>query len=111
LSDIDDDLEDQEAAEVLVTSIKNFFGERCCVFTESDHMQDIIHGKILAFIREWPAIVVRDITPGVEIMQRKRLIPVDAIRDTCFCPKKEKCQQCETFATLQLPPEDPPNDS
>ena len=97
----DDEHADKEAAELVVTSIKPYIGERACIFMESDGAVEAVHGKIMAVLQEWPALVVRDLTPTKERLQRKRLITLDVIRDICFAPSAEKCRtQCEVFREL-----------
>ena len=105
-----DDKEDQEITEALVQSIKAYRGERCCVFLEADTYSDTVHGKLVAFIREFPGLMIRDLTPGKERLQRKRLIMLEAIRDVCFVPTKEKCKECPVFIDLSRPDEDPPGE-
>jgi len=97
---IDDELEEHEAATVLAESINPYVGQRCCVTMDGDNFTDVIHGRFLAIVKEWPAIMVRDLTPGVELLQRKRLISVEVIRDVCFSPKQEKCRNCPNYKDL-----------
>jgi hypothetical protein len=96
----DEARENQQAAEGVVGSIKSFMGERCCVFMDAETYDDTCHGKLLALVKEWPALVVRDLSPGGERLQRKRIIPLDAIRDVCLSPGLEKCRACETMKEM-----------
>lgn len=99
--DFDDEaLENQNAAEKLVDSIKTYLGQRCCVFLEADNYDDTCHGKLLAFIKDWPALMVRDLTPKRERLQRKRMIPLEVVRDMCFSPGAEKCKLCDVMRDL-----------
>lgn len=105
--DFDDDaLEDQNIAEKLIGSIQPYIGQRCCVFLEADNYDDTCHGKLLAFIKDWPALMVRDLTPGQERLQRKRLIPLETVRDMCFSPGAEKCKLCTVMKDLQTKDEE-----
>jgi hypothetical protein len=61
---------------------------------------DIVHGRLMAFVREWPALVVRDLTPGRERLQRTRLLHIDRASDMCFCDDLAKCKQCPTYQEL-----------
>jgi len=94
--------EDQRQAQVVVETINKFIGQRCCVFLDSydEENIDAIHGRLMAVLREWPAIVVRDLTPGVERLQRKRLVSTDSIRDVCLSPGGEQCVKCPTYKEL-----------
>jgi len=104
--DIDDELEDRKTVEQMIVSLKALEKQRTCVFMEGEGGIDIIHGRLMAFIKEWPAIMVRDLTPGQEKLQRKRLINLDSIRDMCMVDKKEKCLNCDTWKELQMPLEE-----
>ena len=101
MSQFDDDLEDQKAVEDLVTSIKGFIKKRCCVFMEGGAYSDIIHGRLTAFVREFPALVIRDLTPGRERLQRTRMVGLDLANNMCWCDDLEKCKQCPTYTDLQ----------
>lgn len=96
----DDALEDQNAAESLIGSIKPYLGQRCCVHLDAQSADDTCHGKLLSLIKDWPAILVRDLTPGSERLQRKRLIPLEIIQDMCFSPGVEKCKGCPDMKAL-----------
>jgi len=98
------DTEDQRSATAMVETINKFMGQRCCVFLDSyneDDSIDAIHGRLMAVIREWPALVVRDLTPGVERLQRKRIISTASVRDLCLSPGGEQCVKCPTYKELQ----------
>jgi len=98
------DAEDQRSATAMVETINKFMGQRCCVFLDSyneDDSIDAIHGRLMAVIREWPALVVRDLTPGVERLQRKRIISTASVRDLCLSPGGEQCVKCPTYKELQ----------
>jgi hypothetical protein len=98
------DAEELRNATVVVETINKFIGQRCCVFLDSyneDDSIDAIHGRLMALIREWSALVVRDLTPGVERLQRKRIVPVASVRDLCLSPGGEQCVKCPTYKELQ----------
>lgn len=94
--------DDQRDAKVVVETINKFVGQRCCVFLDfgDDENIDAIHGRLMAVLQEWPAIIVRDLTPGVERLQRKRLVSTDSIRDVCLSPGGEQCMKCPTYEDL-----------
>lgn len=98
--------ENQEAAENLIGSIKPYLGQRCCVHLDAEVHDDTCHGKLVSFIKDWPALMVRDLTPGKERLQRKRLIPLEVIQDVCFSPGLEKCKGCEEMERLKSAPEE-----
>jgi len=97
----DDAMADHEAAESLIGSIKPYLGQRCCVFLDAEVTDDTCHGKLLAFIKDWPALMIRDLSPGKERLQRKRLVPLEVIQDMCFSPGVEKCKLCEVMKDLK----------
>ena len=109
MSQIDDDLEDQQAVEELAKSIKSFVKKRCCVFMEGGAYSDIIHGRFMGFIREFPALVIRDLTPGRERLQRTRMVGLEMANNICWCDSLEKCQQCPTYKELQEMESDEPD--
>lgn len=97
---IDDELEDEEAIRELVTSIQGYIRNRCCIFVEGSSYIDIIHGRLMAFLREFPALVVRDLEPGMERLQRTRFVSLDPTPSMCMCDDFEKCKQCPTYQDL-----------
>jgi len=100
MAEFDDNLEEREVTESLVASIKSFINDRCCLTLDSEGYTEILHGRFIAFVQQWPAVLVRDVTPGKELLCRKRIVPLEVIRDMCISQSNKKCKQCDVYKDL-----------
>jgi len=94
----DEQQERRDQAEIAVRELKNINRSICCVFI--CETEEVVHGRIEGMLAELDALVVRDLTPGKQALQCKRLIPYGNISNLCTSPAEEKCRQCFVWRDL-----------
>lgn len=100
------DREEEEAdlkfsANVCAQELASFKQERCCVFMKGFESGEVLHGRIIGFMKEFEALVIRDIRVGREHLQTKSLIPSENVEHVCVSMSLEKCRQCNEFREME----------